>query len=120
MDEQVENLNKNLCVKLTDYPDHLEVFPAHGQGTLCGRGMSAKKSSTLGYERRANPMLRFESFEAFKIEKSGTRRIPLARITARLRQQARASNRCGEHTAIKPVPDSAAVKKRFRRQPSTY
>jgi rhodanese-related sulfurtransferase len=30
--------------------------------------MSAKKSSTLGYERRANPMLGFPSFEAFKAE----------------------------------------------------
>lgn len=30
--------------------------------------MSAKRSSTLGYERRANPMLRFPSFEAFKTE----------------------------------------------------
>jgi len=66
LDEQVENLYQSLYVKLADYPDHLEVFPAHGQGSLCGRGMSAKKSSTLGYERRANPMLRFESFEAFK------------------------------------------------------
>jgi len=66
LDEQVENLYKSLYVKLADYPDHLEVFPAHGQGSLCGRGMSAKKSSTLGYERRANRMLRFESFEAFR------------------------------------------------------
>ena len=66
LDEQVENLYKSLYVRLADYPDHLEVFPAHGEGSLCGRGMSAKKSSTLGYERRANPMLRFESFEAFK------------------------------------------------------
>jgi glyoxylase-like metal-dependent hydrolase (beta-lactamase superfamily II)/rhodanese-related sulfurtransferase len=66
LDEQVENLYNSLYVKLADYPDHLEVFPAHGEGSLCGRGMSAKKSSTLGYERRANPMLRFASFEAFK------------------------------------------------------
>lgn len=68
LDEQVRNLYDSLYVKLADYPDHLEVFPAHGQGSLCGRGMSAKKSSTLGYERRANPMLRFPSFEAFKAE----------------------------------------------------
>jgi rhodanese-related sulfurtransferase len=66
LDEQVENLYNSLYVKLAEYPDHLEIFPAHGQGSLCGRGMSAKKSSTLGYERRANPMLRFDSFEAFK------------------------------------------------------
>jgi len=68
LDEQVENLYKSLYVKLADYPDHLEVFPAHGEGSLCGRGMSAKKSSTLGYERRANPMLKFSSFETFKTE----------------------------------------------------
>ncbi len=66
LDEQVKNLFNSLYVKLADYPDHLEVFPAHGQGSLCGRGMSAKKSSTLGYERRANRMLAFSSFDAFK------------------------------------------------------
>ena len=68
LDEQVENLYRSLYVKLADYPDHLEVFPAHGEGSLCGRGMSAKKSSTLGYERRANPMLRFASFTDFKAD----------------------------------------------------
>ena len=68
LDEQVKNLYHSLYVKLAGYPDHLEIFPAHGQGSLCGRGMSSKKSSTLGYERRANPMLRFPSFEAFKTE----------------------------------------------------
>ena len=68
LDEQVENLYKSLYQKLAGYPDHLEVFPAHGEGSLCGRGMSAKKSSTLGYERRANPMLQFADFKAFKTE----------------------------------------------------
>ena len=68
LDEQVKNLYNSLYVKLADFPDHLEVFPAHGQGSLCGRGMSAKKSSTLGFERRANPMLRFASFEEFKAD----------------------------------------------------
>ena len=68
LDEQVENLYRSLYVKIADYPDHLEVFPAHGEGSLCGRGMSAKRSSTLGYERRANPMLGFASFEDFKAE----------------------------------------------------
>lgn len=66
LEEQVENLYNSLYKTLAGYPDHLEVYPAHGEGSLCGRGMSAKKSSTLGYERRANPMLRFDSFEAFK------------------------------------------------------
>lgn len=38
LDEQVENLYQRLYVKLADYPDHLEVFPAHGEGSLYGRG----------------------------------------------------------------------------------
>ncbi|PIE61966.1 MAG: MBL fold metallo-hydrolase [Desulfobacterales bacterium] len=66
LDDQVKNLYNSLYKTLADYPDHLEVYPAHGEGSLCGRGMSAKKSSTLGYERSANHMLQFDSFEAFK------------------------------------------------------
>ncbi|PIE62236.1 MAG: MBL fold metallo-hydrolase [Desulfobacter postgatei] len=66
LDDQVKNLYNSLYKTLANYPDHLEVYPAHGEGSLCGRGMSAKKSSTLGYERSANHMLRFDSFEAFK------------------------------------------------------
>ncbi len=66
LDEQIENLYNSLYKTLAVYPDYLEVYPAHGEGSLCGRGMSAKKSSTLGYERKANHMLQFDSFEAFK------------------------------------------------------
>jgi glyoxylase-like metal-dependent hydrolase (beta-lactamase superfamily II)/rhodanese-related sulfurtransferase len=66
--EQVRNLYDSLYKKLGNYPDHLEVFPAHGMGSLCGRGMSFKTSSTLGFERRNNPMLQFKSFEDFKAE----------------------------------------------------
>ncbi|CCO24113.1 MBL fold metallo-hydrolase [Maridesulfovibrio hydrothermalis] len=66
LDEQVANLYDSLYVKLKELPDYLEVYPAHGQGSLCGKGMSAKPSTTLGYERRYNPMLQFQTFEAFK------------------------------------------------------
>lgn len=72
--EQVRNLYNSLYVKLRAYPDHLEVFPAHGMGSLCGRGMSFKTSSTLGFERRNNPMLQFKSFDDFKAEM--TREFP--------------------------------------------
>lgn len=71
LDEQVQNLYNSLYVKLASYPDHLEVFPAHGMGSLCGRGMSSKPSSTLGFERRHNPMLQFESYDAFHEAMSG-------------------------------------------------
>ncbi|MFZ0041947.1 MAG: MBL fold metallo-hydrolase [Solirubrobacteraceae bacterium] len=44
--------------------DHVEVWPAHVGGSLCGgAGLSAKTSSTLGFERRSNPMLTMEEAE---------------------------------------------------------
>ncbi len=40
--------------KLEAYPDWLQIWPGHGAGSACGKGISAIPSSTLGYERRYN------------------------------------------------------------------
>lgn len=45
--------------------DSVEVYPAHGAGSLCGRAMSSKTGSTIGFERRFNPMLRAKSRDEF-------------------------------------------------------
>ena len=66
LDEQVRNLYDSLHTVLGELPDGLEVYPAHGQGSLCGGGMSAKPHSTLGYERRANKRLRLSNYDEFK------------------------------------------------------
>jgi hydroxyacylglutathione hydrolase len=39
-------------------PDGLEIAPGHGAGSMCGAGMSGRPTSTLGFERIANPYLR--------------------------------------------------------------
>jgi hydroxyacylglutathione hydrolase len=44
--------------RLADLPDGLEIHPAHGAGSMCGAGMSGRPTSTLGFERIANPYLR--------------------------------------------------------------
>jgi len=51
--------------KLLALPDDLEVYPAHFAGSACGKAMSAKPSSTLGFERRFNEALRPRSRSAF-------------------------------------------------------
>lgn len=66
LDEQIRNLFDSLNTTLGGLPDGLEVYPAHGQGSLCGGGMSAKPHSTLGYERAANPRLQLKDFAAFR------------------------------------------------------
>ncbi len=71
LEEQIENLFNSLHTKLGRFGDYVEVFPAHGEGSLCGSGLSAKPSSTLGYERRTNPYLqlsRAQFREAIKRE----------------------------------------------------
>src|SRR3712207_1058408 len=39
---------------------------------MCGAGMSSKASSTIGFERRFNPMLRIETADEFVAESTGT------------------------------------------------
>lgn len=43
--------------KLLALPDIVEVYPAHFAGSACGAGMNGKPMSTIGYERRWNPLL---------------------------------------------------------------
>ena len=61
--------------RLVQFGDGVEVWPGHVGGSLCGgTGMSPKSSSTLGFERRANPLLRTSGEDEF-----------IAALTARLR-----------------------------------
>src|SRR5690242_9457190 len=43
--------------RLMTLPDYVEVYPAHISGSPCGRAMSGKPSSTIGYERLHNSAL---------------------------------------------------------------
>ncbi|NCF41265.1 MAG: MBL fold metallo-hydrolase [Planctomycetia bacterium] len=39
------------------FDDHLQVWPAHGSGSACGKALGAVPQSTVGYERRFNHAL---------------------------------------------------------------
>src|SRR5439155_7629882 len=54
-----EQLYDSLHGRLLVLPDHLEVFPAHFGGAACGKGLSGKPGSTIGFERRFNPALKY-------------------------------------------------------------
>jgi glyoxylase-like metal-dependent hydrolase (beta-lactamase superfamily II) len=62
---QAEQLYDSLFGKLLTLPDHIEVFPAHFSGAACGKGLSGKPGSTIGFERRFNPALQYRSKEDF-------------------------------------------------------
>ena len=58
-------LYRSLTERLLDLPDDLLLYPAHYSGSVCGRGLSANPASTIGFERRNNKALQFESEDAF-------------------------------------------------------
>lgn len=51
--------------KFRDLPDHLQVWPAHGAGSACGKGLGAIPSSTVGYEKLFNPALQYHDEQQF-------------------------------------------------------
>ncbi|HMQ31196.1 MAG TPA: rhodanese-like domain-containing protein [Chloroflexaceae bacterium] len=46
-------------------PDYLQVWPAHGAGSACGKALGAIPSTTLGYEKRFNPAFQIAGEEPF-------------------------------------------------------
>jgi glyoxylase-like metal-dependent hydrolase (beta-lactamase superfamily II) len=51
--------------KLKTLPDHLEVLPGAYSGSVCGRSLSGKPTSTIGFEKRYNRAFRIEDEPTF-------------------------------------------------------
>ena len=49
--------------KLKALPDYLEVLPGAFSGSVCGRSLSGKPSSTIGFERRFNKAFKIHNEE---------------------------------------------------------
>src|SRR5256885_11589604 len=60
-----EDIFESLRRVLRPLDDLVEVYPAHGGGSSCGKGMSSKSGSTIGFERRFNPAFRYDDKRAF-------------------------------------------------------
>jgi hydroxyacylglutathione hydrolase len=65
VEEMSRILYRSLTERLLALPDHLLLYPAHYSGSVCGRGLSGNPASTIGFERRNNDALRYESEDAF-------------------------------------------------------
>lgn len=65
VEDMARSLYRSLTEKLLTLPDHLVLYPSHYSGSVCGRSLSANPVSTVGFERRHNTALQFESEDAF-------------------------------------------------------
>jgi hydroxyacylglutathione hydrolase len=46
--------------RMKELPDHVEVLPGAFSGSVCGRSLSGKPSSTIGFEKRFNKAFRID------------------------------------------------------------
>ncbi|MCE3246735.1 MAG: fold metallo-hydrolase [Geminicoccaceae bacterium] len=65
VEEMAGQLYRSLTERLMALPDHISLYPAHYSGSVCGRGLSPNPASTVGFERRHNDALQFDTEEAF-------------------------------------------------------
>ena len=79
--------------RLVELGDGVEVYPGHVAGSLCGKAMSSKASTTIGFERRFNPALAYDDVALFVAESSGVSAPTPAEHGADRRAQPRAVRR---------------------------
>lgn len=63
--EGAAQLYRSLFEKFAHLPDEVEVYPGAFAGSVCGKALSGKPSSTLGFERRHNQAMRLKERDAF-------------------------------------------------------
>ena len=54
-------LYDSIFITLNGYPDFVEIYPSHSSGSICGKSLNSRSSSTLGYERLFNHYLKKSS-----------------------------------------------------------
>lgn len=82
--EMAAQLWSTLQERLLVLPAELEIFPGHTAGSPCGAEISGKPSSTIGFERRHNPLLNMtrEEFVASLVASVPARPADMDRIVA--------------------------------------
>ncbi len=59
------DMHRSLHGVLLGHEDFVAVLPTHGAGSLCSTGISSTPTSTIGFERRHNPLLQPMDVDAF-------------------------------------------------------
>ena len=118
-DEGAREIFRSLHERLLTLPDTCEVWPGHLGGSMCGGpGMDMKVSSTIGYERAHNALLREPDVERFVDALARHARPAAAELPGDRRAQPRpAAGRRRRGGAADAAPGGAEVQRgRARRR----
>jgi glyoxylase-like metal-dependent hydrolase (beta-lactamase superfamily II)/rhodanese-related sulfurtransferase len=64
-DKLARHLYHSLRNKILTLPDHITVYPNHGQGSACGKNMSSETTDSLGNQKKTNYALQPMSEDEF-------------------------------------------------------
>ena len=70
-EELARSLWRSLHERILTLPDDLPVYPTHGAGSFCSAPAAGERTTTIGRERRANPLLAAADEDAFVEELLG-------------------------------------------------
>ncbi|MDD1672522.1 MAG: MBL fold metallo-hydrolase [Methanomicrobiales archaeon] len=56
-------LHASIWTKILSLGDGVVIYPAHGEGSSCGEAISDREITTVGYEKKGNPLLRMNRKE---------------------------------------------------------
>jgi hydroxyacylglutathione hydrolase len=65
-EENARTLYDSVHTKILSLPEFIEIYPAHFSGSVCGKGLSGKASSSLIFEKRFNRFLNMGKEEFVK------------------------------------------------------
>lgn len=64
-EELARAMYRTLHLQFADLPDDLAVYPTHGAGSFCSAPAGVERTTTMGRERAANPLLTAADEDAF-------------------------------------------------------
>jgi hydroxyacylglutathione hydrolase len=66
--DQLARLQYGSVTRLAALPDHVALYPTHGAGSFCTASVAEASTSSIGSEKRSNPVLGHATEETFVIE----------------------------------------------------
>jgi len=90
--------------RLLRLPDWVAVFPGHFEGP-CGKGMCGRPSTTIGFERRYNPLLRLERPEFISTLAGAVPSRPLNMVAIEATNRGREDAAWSMLTSLPPVEE---------------
>lgn len=103
-EDLARRMHASLHERLLPHEDFVGVYPTHGGGSLCSKSIASTPWSTLGYERRAQPILGIEDVDEF-VRALLADQPPFPRYFARMRPINQAGPApLGEVPVPRPLP----------------